>query len=611
MDIHSIIQDDKKKKLLIILLVLLFLLIGFVSYFIIGSGSNAPQDKQGELLSDFALLAPREGTNQNTLDLLPKIALSTDHIAIAPGQTSKISWTSQNATTCVNIDGDELGLTGSISVTPKEPYTFDILCTGPNGTDLQSLTILVTTSPIIRLSAYPEAVISGEQAFIIWETTNADRCVDSTGKTLRLSDRISISPKTAYTFSMSCTGPKGTTNKSITVAMATKVGTSGGTSGSGSTSGSGTSGATTSGTLYPGTSSSPTVTFSAYPSTVSYGGTATISWSLKNVTYCVITSDGPLTGLPPFTYTSDSRTVSGLTKTQTYTISCTKGASKTEKSVTVTVGQKPLASGPDTRTPFYPDKYFAATFEMVKFTWNISNAQSCTLNKGSEVLKSSLSANSSTSLYEKTEGTFTYTLVCTGEGGTITSDPVSVAFVDCTFKSGFGSTLVSDGVSKSVRGVVEKDPSSGRLMCTHTYGAIDWTATKFVNIWGWLSNAPFQIDRGEENLCRYTSHKKANAQGGETPYAVVDTEYHGKWKFISRPTAVGPTYQDCGGLYSTTYWDGNATPSRFGKSGITGKNLPGTGFISAGDCDGGKCVETCRQSPGPYFVTSIKCEVIN
>ncbi|KKT31401.1 MAG: putative-Protein [Parcubacteria group bacterium GW2011_GWA1_44_13] len=565
MDIQSIIQDDKKKKFLIIgLVVFLLLLVGLTFILTRSTTPSTSEDAQAQRLADFAKLAPREGTSTSTLELLPRIALSADRTAISPGQSTIISWVATNATECVNIDGDSLSTTGSVSLSPKETYSFDILCTGPKGTDLQSLTIFVTTAPTITLFAYPEAVKTGEQSFISWNAINADRCVDSAGKTLRLSDSFSVSPKTAYTFSMSCTGPKGTAKKSVTVSIAkplatdTTSGTTGGTGTVGSTGTNVSTGATTDNTT-------PVVSLSATPSSIEYNKGTTLAWDLKNVTYCVFTSDGAITGLPPFTYASGSRAVSGLTKNQTYTLSCTKGASKIERSVTVSVGTKPIAAGPDVKTPFYADKKTAATFEMIKFSWNISNAKSCSLNKGSEVLKSSLGPNSSTSLYEKSGGTFTYTLVCTGEGGTITSDPVMISFVNCQFTYGFGSTI--EEITRTINGKVEPGSRYGRsepAICTYTYS----NPTSIHGLFGWSR----ELRAGDEKyLCPYTRYYLIKTSSGTQSVNLLDKTYHPNWEHLDKIYYTHPT--SCGKDYGLVFWNGNSFVNWGQFGGICGGNV--------------------------------------
>lgn len=220
MDIKNILQDAQNKKFLIAGIVVFFAVVSII--FFLTRTPNVAQTNNDQLLSDLAKLAPRDSLSQTTdrLNTLPIVTLSADATAVAPGQPSVISWTSPNATECVDSNGNALLTTGSLSISPEETYSMDIFCTNAKGTTVESLTIEVTTEPIITISASPKAVEKGKQSLISWSTVNATRCTDIDGKALRLSGSLSIAPKTPYIFEIICTGPNGTSKKSITVAIA-------------------------------------------------------------------------------------------------------------------------------------------------------------------------------------------------------------------------------------------------------------------------------------------------------------------------------------------------------------------------------------------------------
>jgi len=216
MDIQETIASEaKKKKILIILGIALLLIIVGVSIYFLTKPKGTPERTQ----SDFSGLEQEEIEAASNFALATTISLSADRTTVSPGQEAIISWASSNATNCVSSAGDEVKLEGAVSVSPNEPYTFEITCTGPNGTDIQSVTIDVTTAPIIELRASPSAVSPGEMSTVSWKTFNSNRCVDSAGSTLLLTDNFQVNPKKPYTFEMSCTGANGTTKKSVTVGI--------------------------------------------------------------------------------------------------------------------------------------------------------------------------------------------------------------------------------------------------------------------------------------------------------------------------------------------------------------------------------------------------------
>lgn len=307
MDIKTILQDERKKKFLIVISVALLLIVGLI-FFLTRTGES-PEGNNDQLLSDIALLAPKDDVSQNAdkLTKLPVITLSADNVEISPGQPAVISWTSPNAVSCVDNDGNELLTTGSISIAPTETHTMDVVCTNPKGTSIESIVVGVTTAPIIALSAYPSSVKAGEQSLISWRTTNTTRCVDSAGKTLRPNDSFSVVVKTPYTFKMSCVGPKGESKNSVTVTIAqpqaktvatkTTITTTPKTSTTISTAltatprvpttprSSATSGiSTTTGT------GRASIALTASSLTVKYGESSTISFKTTNATNCYVTT---------------------------------------------------------------------------------------------------------------------------------------------------------------------------------------------------------------------------------------------------------------------------------------------------------------------------------
>ncbi|MCK9344710.1 MAG: peptidoglycan-binding protein [Candidatus Pacebacteria bacterium] len=224
MDLQNFLQDERKKKILIISGIVLFVVLG--SIFIFSRNNPAPVDTTGDgqtqLLDDLAGIAPRDGVAQDQNRLVaPLVKVSADVPVVAPGQPSVISWNATNATSCVDGSGNAIRTSGSLSITPTENYTMDVVCTNPKGTTIESITVAVTTTPIITLSASPESVLAGEQSFISWNTVNTTRCTDSAGKTLRLSGGMPVVISKPYTFEINCSGPNGTDKKSITVGIST------------------------------------------------------------------------------------------------------------------------------------------------------------------------------------------------------------------------------------------------------------------------------------------------------------------------------------------------------------------------------------------------------
>lgn len=558
MDIQGIIQDDKKKKYLIIGLIAIFFILALVFFLTRNSNSGAQDDSQAQLLEDFAKLSPRSGSITSTRSLMPKIALLADRTTVDPGQPVKISWETRNAESCVDINGDALELTGSKSVLPKEPYTFDILCTSPEGTDLQSITIAVTGFPSIALQAYPNEVKSGEPSVISWDATNVDRCVDNTGKVLRLSGGLSVSPKSPYTFNISCTGPKGTTKKSVTVSIAKPIATrvsDGATGGTRGTSGvaDGTSdtgfdpwaaisslfGGSDSGAMQKITLDTPT--------NVEYGSTAKVKWTLKNVDPlgCVFSNTVPNSWLKPLYPSSGSVVSSPLYETQTITISCTKGTENVQKSATITVVPKAPPPDPNFTSPLKSKSNYeyTATGMQTSLVWAAKNASRCSLSKNGVVVKTIPGNGDSVSITERTVGIQSYALECINtEGVIVKSGPISIHVIDCSFTNGFGDSLdeinnvVQYGDDPNLK--IEPGTRYGRsepYICTYTYGDPVGTAENFAKVFYSTIPNTLIIDYKDgaygTSFCPYTRYQKIEMPNmGVQTVDLLDKKYHPAWE---------------------------------------------------------------------------------
>lgn len=405
MDIKTILQDERKKKIIIIGLGVLILLLGTV--FLFTKKQPTPQnnqDEQTKILNDLAQLAPRDGTTSNGRTVLPIITITTTAPIVAPGQSSIVSWESDNATSCVDGNGNSILTNGSLSITPTENYTLDIICTNQKGTSFESATVAVTTTPIITLSADPEAVYPGGQSVISWNTVNTTRCVDVDGKTIRLSGSLTVAPKAPYIFKIDCVGPNGTGEKSLIVKMTPTpivvrvVQGSPTTPAPETTETTPTTKPTTTvtpkptTTVTPSAGSGPTITLTSSAGKVEPGEKATVSWSATNATSCKgrFTSGAILeiaghsevmsageTGPLPTSGDFKVGVLAGRTSATVY-ITCTGPSGTTTKSMTVYANTSLGITAPPIITITAEPKVFINSGGTSNITWDAINATTCT-----------------------------------------------------------------------------------------------------------------------------------------------------------------------------------------------------------------------------------------
>jgi hypothetical protein len=153
----------------------------------------------------------------------------------------------------------------------------------------------------------------------------------------------------------------------------------------------------------------PTVSLTATPASVVNGGASTLGWSATNATSC--TASGGWSGAKGLTGTEVR---SGLTSTTSFTLSCT-GAGGTAAQ-TVTVNVTPITPPPTLALSANPTAILQGAASTLN--WSSSNATACAATgdwTGTKVTNGSESTGTLS-----TVRTFTYTLSCTGAGGSAT-----------------------------------------------------------------------------------------------------------------------------------------------------------------------------------------------
>lgn len=255
-----------------------------------------------------------------------------------------------------------------------------------------------TPAPTVSISAIPTYIGYGEASTITWNSSNATFCNGSGG-----TNGWAGGKNTSGTFYTG--GLTSTTTYSITCS-----------SNSGSVTGSAT-------VIVSGQQvQNPTVSISANPTSIGYGGASTITWNSSNATSCF--ANNGTNGW------SGSKTISGtfytgsLTNTTTYDITCTNSSGSGNGSITVFVGN----NNQNQQTPtisIYASPSFVNYNGASTIYWNSNNATSCSASGGTN----------GWSGYKNTSGNFytgnlTYTtsfyITCNNSYGSV-SDSVSVS----------------------------------------------------------------------------------------------------------------------------------------------------------------------------------------
>jgi hypothetical protein len=106
---------------------------------------------------------------------LPTATISADPVSIPAGESTTLTWSSTDATSCIIEPGiGSVALSGTMSVTPPETTDYIITATGPGGTATASVTVTVTpVAPTVSMSATPGAISVGGTSTLSWDSTDA------------------------------------------------------------------------------------------------------------------------------------------------------------------------------------------------------------------------------------------------------------------------------------------------------------------------------------------------------------------------------------------------------------------------------------------------------
>jgi hypothetical protein len=161
--------------------------------------------------ADHTLTAIFTGGGNNP----PKIRLHAMPVSINPGQSSKLAWTTSDATEVeiTPVVGRQ-GPNGTFVVKPTATTTYTAIAHGPGGSATASATITVggAPPPVIRFSAAPDTIRPGGSATLEWSTIHADKVDITPGVGTKYPNGTFVVHPTAHTtYTAVAHGPGGTT----------------------------------------------------------------------------------------------------------------------------------------------------------------------------------------------------------------------------------------------------------------------------------------------------------------------------------------------------------------------------------------------------------------
>lgn len=266
---------------------------------------------------------PKYGLNLDDL----KVSMSASPSIISPGQSSTLTWSSQNAARCIDVaDGRT---SGSRTVSPLNTTTYVVTCYNDElfgfygKTAYATVTVnqpgtpVTASAPSVYMTANPSTITAGQSSTLTVNAGNASYCTDPRGTSnnhYMWPMQVSVTPSQTTTYSVTCynsSGQSASVSATLTVSQA------------------------------PTSTPAPTVSVTASPDSITPGQSTTISWSSSNTTSCKLW-DGSSAGI------SGSKTFSP-SATATYSITCSNSSGQSASAsatiyVTGMEGGAPIAN---------------------------------------------------------------------------------------------------------------------------------------------------------------------------------------------------------------------------------------------------------------------------
>jgi hypothetical protein len=253
----------------------------------------------------------------------PEVTLTATPPSISAGAKTVLTWSANNGATICSASGGwssaDIGTatSGSFeSAALTADTTFNLICTGPGGASSQA-SVTVDVEPLpqptrVTLTAQPASITTGGSATLTWTASQANACTASggwSGSKSATGGTETVTPTATTTYTLRCVGTTEET-KNVTVTVS----------------------------ALPVAS---ITSFTASPTSVSSGGSTTLSWASSNATGC--TASGGWSGARA---TSGSVSVGPLAASTTFSLVCTgAGGASAPSSVQVTVAAVQPPSG--------------------------------------------------------------------------------------------------------------------------------------------------------------------------------------------------------------------------------------------------------------------------
>ena len=142
----------------------------------------------------------------------PAATLTASIADVAVNAAVTLTWSSQNATSCVAAGAwsGTLASSGSQSVIAAKAGTYSISCSGAGGTATAAAALTVWEAPTVSVSADSTNVLTNATAAVTWTSQNAKTCTPTgalTGTLATSGTQVSAALTSTAVFGVACTNP--------------------------------------------------------------------------------------------------------------------------------------------------------------------------------------------------------------------------------------------------------------------------------------------------------------------------------------------------------------------------------------------------------------------
>lgn len=364
-------------------------------------GSGSQYGSYSPLFYAASALSPYIGSSAGSAELPgpPTLTFSASPSSVAYGASTTLSWSATNSNSCTasgDWSGAKAATSGAESLTLTNPSgsasltkNFTLDCTGASGTVSKSASVTVGPKPasaVITISASPASVTRDSgKSNITWTVSGATACTASgewsgaksaNGGSEQVGPFASTGTKT---FTLACTGAGGDDSKSTTVSVVPPA--------------------------------PPAVTLTLGKNAIVTGGeTTTLGYSVTGATSC--TASGDWSGSKSASGGSEQVGPYNTAGNKSFTLTCTGPGGDGSKSASLSVTTAPA---PTISLSANPGTLFLNRSGTL--SWSSANANSCTAS-GDWSGSKATSGSGSIGPYSAV-GSKTFTLDCTGFGGTV------------------------------------------------------------------------------------------------------------------------------------------------------------------------------------------------